>query len=242
MSCQISKWFVDRMHLWSTWTGRAWLRACWKMTQRPSWYRVCPEWPLFSKHILCQLPLVESSKAQQMTIWERCHFLFLNLELTFEKEITEQCIQVFEIGIAEHSQRQAEVNAFFSGQTQAIKDSQQRAMKIVANFELQHKEVTHKYPLLNVFCFRLCCFINRIQNKNCLVCIRGLQSCSSYQTRTKQRTKLTTVKLRWTNCAKSSCPRSSCWLASKRWVCPNVESSREDSGKSFIKNQCTIFK
>ncbi|XP_075880260.1 dynein regulatory complex subunit 3 isoform X2 [Nelusetta ayraudi] len=62
------------------------------------------------------------------------------LALTFEKDITEQCIQVFEIGIAEHNQRQAEVNAFFSGQTQAIKDSQQRAMKILANFELQHKE------------------------------------------------------------------------------------------------------
>lgn len=76
-----------------------------------------------------------------MPIWEYCHFLFLNLKLTFEKEVTTQCIQVFEIGIAEHNQRQAEVDAFFSGQTQAIKDSQQRAMKILENFELQHKEV-----------------------------------------------------------------------------------------------------
>lgn len=69
-------------------------------------------------------------------------YLTLTLLPTFEKEITEQCIQVFEIGIAEHNLRQAEVNAFFSGQTQAIKDSQQRAMKILENFELQHKEVT----------------------------------------------------------------------------------------------------
>lgn len=81
-----------------------------------------------------------------MTIWIYCHFLFFNLQLTFEKEITEQCIQVFDIGIAEHNLRQAEVNAFFSGQTQAIKDSQQRAMNILANFELQHKEVTSTPP------------------------------------------------------------------------------------------------
>lgn len=68
-------------------------------------------------------------------------FEFLNLALTFEKEITEQCVQLFEIGIAEHNLRQAEVNAFYSGQTQALKDSQQRAMQMVAEFELQHKEV-----------------------------------------------------------------------------------------------------
>lgn len=73
---------------------------------------------------------------------------FLNLALTFEKDITEQCVQLFEVGIAEHHLRQAEVNAFFSGQTQALRDSQQRAMRMVAEFELQHKEVACKTSLL----------------------------------------------------------------------------------------------
>lgn len=139
------------MHLWSTWTGPVWLRACWKMIQRLSWYRVCPEWPLFSKHILCCSFAFEALQPRWWQFDGHRRFLFLNLALTFEKHITEQCIQVFEIGIAEHNQRQAEVNAFFSGQTQAIKDSQQRAMKILANFELQHKEVTYESPLLTLF-------------------------------------------------------------------------------------------
>lgn len=81
MSCQISKWFLDRMHLWSTWTGRVWLRACWKMIQRPSWYRVCPEWPLFSKHILC-LHFIFVFKPNR---WQFDH-LFLNLCLHLRKK------------------------------------------------------------------------------------------------------------------------------------------------------------
>lgn len=89
--------------------------------------------------------------------------LSLNLKLTFEKEITEQCIQVFELGMAEYNLREAEVNAFFSGQTQAIKDSQQRAKKILADFELLHKEVIGEKNRSLVFFLR---FFHRFNGQN----------------------------------------------------------------------------
>lgn len=67
---------------------------------------------------------------------------FFNPTLTFEHQMVELCTQIFEIGLAEHKQRETEVNCFFSGQTKAVTDYQQRASQILANVEQQHKEVS----------------------------------------------------------------------------------------------------
>ncbi|XP_058509505.1 dynein regulatory complex subunit 3 [Solea solea] len=60
---------------------------------------------------------------------------------TFEQQMVALCVQLFEAGMAEHKQREAEVNSFLSGQTQAVTDYQQRAAQILAEFEQQHKEM-----------------------------------------------------------------------------------------------------
>ncbi len=56
--------------------------------------------------------------------------------------MVELCIQLFETGLAEHKRRETEVNLFFSGQTKAVTDYQQKASQILANFEQQHKGVS----------------------------------------------------------------------------------------------------
>ncbi|KAM3597171.1 uncharacterized protein V6R79_000785 [Siganus canaliculatus] len=53
--------------------------------------------------------------------------------------MVELCKQLFETGLTEHEQRQAEVSSFFSGQ-KAVTDFQQRTSQILAKFEEQHKE------------------------------------------------------------------------------------------------------
>lgn len=67
---------------------------------------------------------------------------FLKLTLTFEHHMVELCMQLFEIGLAEHKRRETEVSSFFSGQTNAVTDSQQKASHILAKFEQHHKEVS----------------------------------------------------------------------------------------------------
>lgn len=51
-------------------------------------------------------------------------------------------MQLFEIGLAEHKQRETEVNSFLSGQDKTVTDYQQKASQILGNFEQQHKEVS----------------------------------------------------------------------------------------------------
>lgn len=53
-------------------------------------------------------------------------------------------MKLFEIGLAEHEQRQAEVSSFLSGQMDALTDSQKRTSQISAKFEQQQKEVSHE--------------------------------------------------------------------------------------------------
>eukprot|EP00064_Thunnus_orientalis_P002945 superscaffoldBa00000232_g2953 len=48
--------------------------------------------------------------------------------------------ELFEIGLAEHKRREAEVNSFFSGHSKAVPHYQLRASQILANFEQKHKE------------------------------------------------------------------------------------------------------
>ncbi|XP_062267836.1 dynein regulatory complex subunit 3-like [Platichthys flesus] len=57
---------------------------------------------------------------------------------TFEQEMVELCEQVFEIGLAEHKQREAEVNSFLSGRTKIVTDHQKKASQILVEFEERH--------------------------------------------------------------------------------------------------------
>ncbi|XP_073351094.1 dynein regulatory complex subunit 3 [Pagrus major] len=59
---------------------------------------------------------------------------------TFEHQMVELCVQLFEIGLAEHKWRETEVSSFFSSQTGAVTDYQQKASQVLAKFEQQHKE------------------------------------------------------------------------------------------------------
>ncbi|KAK5856363.1 hypothetical protein PBY51_007966 [Eleginops maclovinus] len=67
---------------------------------------------------------------------------FLNHTLTFEKEMVDLCMQLFETGLAEHKRREKEVNSFFIGQNETVTEYQQKALQILTNFEQQHKERT----------------------------------------------------------------------------------------------------
>lgn len=53
-------------------------------------------------------------------------------------------MKLFEIGLAEHEQRQAEVNSFLSGQMDALTDTQKRTSQISAKFEQEQKEVSRE--------------------------------------------------------------------------------------------------
>ncbi|XP_070837741.1 dynein regulatory complex subunit 3 [Chaetodon trifascialis] len=59
---------------------------------------------------------------------------------TFEHQIVELCVHLFETGLAEHKRREMEVNSFVSSQTKVVEDYQQIASQILAKFEQQHKE------------------------------------------------------------------------------------------------------
>ncbi|XP_032392644.1 dynein regulatory complex subunit 3 [Etheostoma spectabile] len=58
---------------------------------------------------------------------------------TFEHQMVELCMQLFEIGLAEHKRRETEVNSFFGGQNKAVMEYQQKASEILANFEQEQK-------------------------------------------------------------------------------------------------------
>nr|XP_019957358.1 PREDICTED: dynein regulatory complex subunit 3 [Paralichthys olivaceus] len=59
---------------------------------------------------------------------------------TFEQQMVGLCVQLFEIGLAEHKQREAELNSFLSGRTKVVTDHQKKTSQILAEFEQQHQE------------------------------------------------------------------------------------------------------
>ncbi|KAM7372064.1 hypothetical protein PAMP_009259 [Pampus punctatissimus] len=73
---------------------------------------------------------------------DKLHYLpgMTSLLHTFENQMVELCMQLFETGLAEHKRRETEVNSFFSGQSKAVPHYQQRASQILADFEQQHRE------------------------------------------------------------------------------------------------------
>ncbi|KAK0133869.1 Dynein regulatory complex subunit 3 [Merluccius polli] len=60
--------------------------------------------------------------------------------LTFEHKVVDLCVQMFESGLAEQKLREAEVNAFFDGLQEAVREKQQRSAQHVADFEKHRKK------------------------------------------------------------------------------------------------------
>ncbi|XP_034395891.1 dynein regulatory complex subunit 3 isoform X2 [Cyclopterus lumpus] len=58
---------------------------------------------------------------------------------TFECQMVELCMQLFETGLAEHKQRETEVNSFSGGQNEAVTHYQQKASHIFTDFEQRRK-------------------------------------------------------------------------------------------------------
>lgn len=54
---------------------------------------------------------------------------------TFKQKITERCVQLFETGLAEHKQRQAEVNSFNTSYNKTTADTRQREAQLIEEFQ-----------------------------------------------------------------------------------------------------------
>ncbi|XP_037544459.1 dynein regulatory complex subunit 3 [Nematolebias whitei] len=59
---------------------------------------------------------------------------------TFEDQAVELCRCFFDFGLEEHKRREAELNAFFTGQKEAEAYYRQKALKILAEFDQEHRE------------------------------------------------------------------------------------------------------
>lgn len=68
----------------------------------------------------------------------------LNTTFTYEQEMEELCVQLFEIGLTEHGKRETELKSFLSGQSMALADYHQKAAQTLADFDDQHSKVSDK--------------------------------------------------------------------------------------------------
>ncbi|XP_069036840.1 dynein regulatory complex subunit 3 [Lepisosteus oculatus] len=60
---------------------------------------------------------------------------------SYKSQFVAYCQQVFEVGLAQHKRREADVSAFFDCVHDAVKDNQERAAQKVATFEKSRREV-----------------------------------------------------------------------------------------------------
>uniref|UniRef100_A0A8C3APE5 Dynein regulatory complex subunit 3 n=1 Tax=Cyclopterus lumpus TaxID=8103 RepID=A0A8C3APE5_CYCLU len=63
---------------------------------------------------------------------------------TYPCQMVELCMQLFETGLAEHKQRETEVNSFSGGQNEAVTHYQQKASHIFTDFEQRRKAEIHQ--------------------------------------------------------------------------------------------------
>ncbi|KAM9745630.1 LOW QUALITY PROTEIN: dynein regulatory complex subunit 3 [Menidia menidia] len=68
---------------------------------------------------------------------------------TFESQIVELCTNLFDIGLAQHKQRETELNSFFSGQNEIQTYYRNEASQVLATFEEHHKESIMELPQLS---------------------------------------------------------------------------------------------
>lgn len=56
--------------------------------------------------------------------------------------MSQLCTQLFETGLAQHKQRETEVNLFYSGQRQFLSNEQEEISDILTNFAEKHNKVS----------------------------------------------------------------------------------------------------
>ncbi|XP_068999798.1 dynein regulatory complex subunit 3 [Embiotoca jacksoni] len=81
---------------------------------------------------------------------------------TFEHQMVELCIQLFETGMADHKQREAEVNSFFSHQNKAERDCQQKSSQMLDKGTEDLREVLDE-DIREVRIERLCSSILKLE-------------------------------------------------------------------------------
>ncbi|XP_008286155.1 dynein regulatory complex subunit 3 [Stegastes partitus] len=79
----------------------------------------------------------------------RCIPGIASLLQTFQHQTVELCVQLFEMGLAEHKRREAEVKSFQSGQEKIYEDSQMKATQMMDKFDDQHYERRAEFQRLS---------------------------------------------------------------------------------------------
>ncbi|XP_056870773.1 dynein regulatory complex subunit 3 isoform X2 [Takifugu flavidus] len=59
---------------------------------------------------------------------------------TYKGQLSQFCNQLFELGLGEQKRREAEVNLFYSGQRQTLRDEQEEISDILTTFEEKHEK------------------------------------------------------------------------------------------------------
>ncbi|XP_075310765.1 LOW QUALITY PROTEIN: dynein regulatory complex subunit 3 [Odontesthes bonariensis] len=68
---------------------------------------------------------------------------------TFEDQMVALCVHLFDVGLAEHKQRETELNSFFSGQSEGETQKQEKTSQVLAMFDEQHQESTMELQQLS---------------------------------------------------------------------------------------------
>lgn len=139
----------------------------------------------------------------------------LDLTLTFEEQMVELCMQLFQTGLAEHQQREAEVNLFLSAQTQAVTEYQQKASQTLMEFESKHKKVSLDKHTLSIHSICYSWFKTLFPH----TFYRIYRSYSKYQTLTHCRSRSAATVMKLISCVTPSCQWSFSWSVSWRYVC-----------------------
>ncbi|XP_075318131.1 dynein regulatory complex subunit 3-like [Odontesthes bonariensis] len=79
----------------------------------------------------------------------RCVLGVAPLLQTFEDQMVALCVHLFDVGLAEHKQRETELNSFFSGQSEGETHYRKKTSQVLAMFDEQHEESTMELKQLS---------------------------------------------------------------------------------------------
>lgn len=69
------------------------------------------------------------------------HCILLNCIDTYRTQLEAFCMQIFEAGLTQHTQRQNDMECFFTCFQMAMADNQQRGAQVVTDFERSRRQV-----------------------------------------------------------------------------------------------------
>lgn len=134
--------------------GHVCLRACLKTIQKQQQSAAFQEWLHCFRHILF-LPRYFSS--MYGCISNMLSFLeFLDLAITYENQMVELCVSLFNTGMTEHKRRETELNSHFSAQNEIQTFCKQKGSQIRAEFDERYREASMADQcILNMTCASL---------------------------------------------------------------------------------------